>query len=230
LTVQAETRNPGRLFLALAAIAGLVLALTLAVAPAFAGHTGPLVSPTTSGQATNWDCDDLVAQGFISAYDDQDESGDSPSGAGSDDHVSWNVVGSTVSFQADAGWLVLAVNVKGGQAGGNIYDYETDTLNGVDHDNGLVTPNNPSGQPAGISHIIFCLIETEVESESPSVEESESPEGSQLGGTGAPSVPDTAMSATGVSGPLATLLFGAILVASLGALAYANVRSVGRRS
>jgi hypothetical protein len=38
------------------------------------------------------------------------------------------------------------------------------------------------------------------------------------------------MSATGVSGPLATLLFGAILVASLGALAYANVRSVGRRS
>jgi hypothetical protein len=33
----------------------------------------------------------------------------------------------------------------------------------------------------------------------------------------------------GVGGPLATLLFGAILVASLGALAYANVAAARRR-
>jgi hypothetical protein len=37
------------------------------------------------------------------------------------------------------------------------------------------------------------------------------------------------MSATGFSGPLATLLFGVLLIASLGALAYANVRTVHRR-
>lgn len=61
---------------------------------------------------------------------------------------------------------------------------------------------------------------------------SPTPEGSQLGGTGtpAPSVPDTAMSLSNLSGPLATVAFGMILLASLGALAYANVRSVRRRS
>jgi hypothetical protein len=34
---------------------------------------------------------------------------------------------------------------------------------------------------------------------------------------------------TGVGGPLATLVFGVILVASLGALAYANVAAARRR-
>jgi hypothetical protein len=53
------------------------------------------------------------------------------------------------------------------------------------------------------------------------------PEGSQLGGTGtpAPSLPNSALSVLGFGGPLATLLFGAILLSSLGALAYANVRA-----
>jgi hypothetical protein len=57
------------------------------------------------------------------------------------------------------------------------------------------------------------------------------PEGSQLGGTGtpAPSLQNTALSALGFGGPLATLVFGAILLSSLGALAYANVRAARRR-
>ncbi len=57
------------------------------------------------------------------------------------------------------------------------------------------------------------------------------PEGSVGGGTGtpAPSIPNTATSPIGFSGPLATLLFGAILLASLGTLAYANVRSTRER-
>jgi hypothetical protein len=57
------------------------------------------------------------------------------------------------------------------------------------------------------------------------------PEGSVGGGTGTPaaSVPDTAASLPGFGGPLATLVFGLILVASLGTLAYANVRAARER-
>jgi len=57
------------------------------------------------------------------------------------------------------------------------------------------------------------------------------PEGSVGGGTGTPaaSVPDTAASQPGFGGPLATLAFGLILLASLGTLAYANVRSARQR-
>ena len=55
-------------------------------------------------------------------------------------------------------------------------------------------------------------------------------EGSVGGGTGtpAPSLPSTALGLPG-SGSLATIFFGAILIASLGALAYANVTAVRRR-
>jgi hypothetical protein len=57
------------------------------------------------------------------------------------------------------------------------------------------------------------------------------PEGSVGGGTGTPaaSVPDTAASLPGFGGPIATLVFGLILVASLGTLAYANVRAARQR-
>jgi hypothetical protein len=41
---------------------------------------------------------------------------------------------------------------------------------------------------------------------------------------------NSAMSLPGLSGPLATIAFGLILLASLGTLAYANVRSVRNRS
>jgi hypothetical protein len=73
--------------------------------------------------------------------------------------------------------------------------------------------------------------EEESPSESASPSESSTPEGSQAGQTGTPagSVPDTALSIPGFGGPLATLIFGAILVASLGTLAYANVRAARQR-
>ena len=58
------------------------------------------------------------------------------------------------------------------------------------------------------------------------------PEGTQAGGTGTPagSLSDTATSLGGFGGPVATLVFGLILLGSLGALAYANVTAVRRRS
>jgi hypothetical protein len=53
-----------------------------------------------------------------------------------------------------------------------------------------------------------------------------------LGGTGTPgeSVTDTGLSLFGGGGALPSILFGFVLVASLGTLAYANVREVRRRS
>jgi hypothetical protein len=60
----------------------------------------------------------------------------------------------------------------------------------------------------------------------------ESAEGSVGGGTGTPpqggSIPDTATSIPSQAGPLATIGAGMILLASLGALAYANVRTSRR--
>ncbi len=189
------------------------------------------------GQATNFDCDDLVDEGFIDGYDDEDKSGDSPSGDVDLEHVSFNATGSFVSFQADPGWLVAAVNVKGGSQGGNVYVYDGFPGGGVDHDNGLVTADNPPGQPAGISHLVFCLVtsrgaESEPQSEPQSELRESEPEGIVGGGTGTPaaSVPNTAMSLGGFAGPLATIVFGLILLGSLGALAYANVTAVRRRS
>ena len=60
----------------------------------------------------------------------------------------------------------------------------------------------------------------------------ESPEGSVLGATGTPeaSLPDGAMGGDNGSNPLPTVLFSLMLLASLGTLAYANVRTVRNRS
>ena len=64
----------------------------------------------------------------------------------------------TLSFETDEGILVSAVYMKGGNSQ-NLYDYSSFPGGGVAHDDGLVTPNNPSGGPAGISHVDFCLTE-----------------------------------------------------------------------
>jgi hypothetical protein len=69
------------------------------------------------------------------------------------------------------------------------------------------------------------------ESVAESVAESATPEGSQAGGTGTPeqSVGDGAVGFGGVN-PIPTVVFSLILLASLGSLAYANVRSARSRS
>lgn len=86
----------------------------------------------------------------------------------------------------------------------------------------------------GISHIIVCTGEAQEESEEASVEESTeaSVEGSVLGGTGtpAPSTPDTALDGANGPSPLPTIVFGAILLASLAGLAWVNVQAVRTRS
>jgi hypothetical protein len=60
--------------------------------------------------------------------------------------------GTTISFTSAI--PILGVVMKGGNAG-NFYDYRP---NGVLAGQGLVTPDNASGGPAGISHISFCYV------------------------------------------------------------------------
>jgi len=61
---------------------------------------------------------------------------------------------------------------------------------------------------------------------------SPTPEGSVQGGTGTPepSQPDTAMGMSGGPSPIPTVAFGLILLAALGALAWANVKSARSRA
>ncbi|HEY7846872.1 MAG TPA: prealbumin-like fold domain-containing protein [Candidatus Limnocylindria bacterium] len=58
------------------------------------------------------------------------------------------------------------------------------------------------------------------------------PEGSVQGGTGTPepSQPDTAMGQAGGPSPIPTIAFGMILLAALGTLAWANVKTARRRA
>jgi len=58
-----------------------------------------------------------------------------------DPYVNWSS-----SFPVDA------VIMKGGSVGANVYYYSPPS----DGDRGLATPINPSGKPAGLSHIDFC--------------------------------------------------------------------------
>ena len=225
MTVDAQTptRNATRLALIIGAIAALVFAMALTISPALAGGiVGPDVVPTViDGNPT---CGSL---GF------NNESKVEPVTSGLKDFGDFEVTltvhdtaaGPTFDFTSNI--AVDAVFVKGG-SNGNLYDYSGSP---VTTDDGLHSPVNPSNDLYfGLSHISFCWTPAE-ESVPQSVEESESPEGSVGGGTGTPdpSVPDTAMSLPGFGGPLATLIFGAILVASLGTLAYANVRSAKQR-
>ena len=61
---------------------------------------------------------------------------------------------------------------------------------------------------------------------------SPTPEGSVQGGTGTPepSQPDTAMGMSGGPSPIPTIAFGLMLLAALGALAWANVKSARSRA
>ena len=103
------------------------------------------------------------------------------------------------------------------------------------------------GGDAQISHIIICLTEAEEETPTPTASPTASPtpegsvaggtstptpEGSVQGGTGTPepSQPDTAMGATGGPSPIPTVAFGLILLAALGTLAWANVKTARSRA
>ena len=232
IQAQAPTRNASRLIVALAAIAGIILATLYVVSPARATHVTPSL---VQGNAS---CLELNP-----SYDHEFKIQPVESGT-FDDPNSDLVIELTVNNTADGQTVdwesnlpVDAVFVKGGP-GGFLYVY----IPGATSDTGTHAPGNDQGTAvitppwAGLSHLSFCFNDVPESTPTPTPEGSvaqtatPTPEGSQAGGTGtpAPSVPNTALSLTG-SGSLATIFFGAVLIASLGALAYANVTAVRRR-
>jgi hypothetical protein len=183
-------------------------------------HAGNIGLPAEGGfgdTKTAADCDD--ADGI--------KTGD---GAGSDmtDNgvtVTWTYDGETkeVGFTAEGGLVTIAY-VKGGDAY-NEYDYSGKTDGGVASDGGMFAPNNASGGPAGLSHVVFCTTPTETE-ESPSFE------ASVAGLTDAPSEPSTDTFGTnGTSGPAdgAWLLVVALGVLLASIVVLTPARAKGRR-
>lgn len=107
------------------------------------------------------------------------------------------------------------------------------------YDAEIACDNGPTGSPPSATVSIdandevTCTITNTRRTEPPIsfATPNPTPEGGQAGGTGtpAPSVPNTALSRPG-SGSLGALVFGAILIASLGVLALATARGAPRRS
>jgi len=218
-TAQAGTFS--RPMLIVASLAALALSLLWVMSPVLAEHgtAGPAVAPSEvdfpggepscpTGEGVrfqNAELADDVTKGHVTLLNVDVDAG-------------------TFDFEADAGFLVSYVFAKGSTPQ-NVYNYSGFPGGGVAHDDGLVTPiNDASGKPAGISHIDFCVVTAEEESEAES--EEASGEQSVEAGTGTPeeSTPDGSLFGNG-SSPLPTIAFSLILLASLGGLAYANVKS-----
>lgn len=67
-------------------------------------------------------------------------------------------VGFTIPTTTGTCYKVGAVIVKGGNSA-NVYYYP----DGATHDNGLASPINSSGSPAGLSNLTFCFFESQAE-------------------------------------------------------------------
>jgi hypothetical protein len=212
--------------LTIAATSAIALSMIWLAGPVLATHVEPILH---EGNASCGDLGDYDHEFKIEPV----ESGDFAD-PNSDFEVTITVHetadGQTFDFSANLG--VDAVFAKGGDAG-NLYVYSPAET----EDDGLHAPVNDSGKFANLSHISFCFNETPEESASPSeAQESAeqsveaSGEQSQKAGEGTPeeSQADSALSALG-SSPLATIAFSLILLASLGTLAYANVKAARSR-
>jgi hypothetical protein len=235
LTVQAQTsaRHFTRLALVMAAIAALFISLTLRTSPVLAG--GP-------------DANDATLNPSQVGTDSADGEFDCPEG---DEPVAGQVLWHFVLNGVDPGIASALTIYATFDEDGLKTDTSAGDFNppGSEHQFFIITSGDdilegayvplPDGTESNnlvLSHI--CRGEEEA-TPTPTPEGSQgggtgtptpTPEGSQAGGTGtpAPSVPNTALSLSS-GGSLATIFFGAVLIASLGALAYANVTAVRRR-
>jgi hypothetical protein len=242
---QALERRSTKPLIIVAAFAALALSLFAVVGPALATHVTP--TPINSGNPT---CDDFAPEGaeWIELKLQNDQLANGTYSDGTLTVTISNFVNSDSGVPGSFDWSsnigVDAVFVKAGSDKHNLYVYDPEATS----DTGL---GPQAGQGNGISHISFCY-DVELETESPTPTPSptpvvtptptpeETPQGSTptptpeqsvAGGTGtpAPSQPDTAMSPTGGPSPIPTLVFGLILLASLGTLAYANVKTARSR-
>jgi hypothetical protein len=215
--------------LTIAAVSAIALSMIWLAGPVLATHVTPtfVEGNHTCAELGDFGHEFKVEPVLTGTYDD-------PNSAFSVDiTVNDTADGPTLDFESNLG--VDAVFVKGGDDG-NLYSYSP----AATEDTGLHAPLNPSNKWAGLSHVSFCFTDTPeesvAESEAASVPESEaesapaSGEQSVEAGTGTPegSTADSSLFGAG-SSPLPTILFSLILLASLGTLAYANVKSVRNR-
>ena len=222
-TAQAGTFS--RLMMAIAAVSAIALSMIWLTGPVLATHVAPT---PIDGNAT---CGELGA--FEHEFKIQPVESGTYSDPNSDFEVTITVndtaAGQTVDFESNLG--VDALFVKGGSSG-NLYVYVPPAT----EDTGLHAQLGPSGKWLGLSHLSFCFSEPPEESVPPSEEqsvaESEEASGEQSveAGTGTPeeSTVDSSLFGEG-SSPLPTIAFSLILLASLGGLAYANVKTVRNR-
>ena len=230
ITRTAQMGTFPRRLLAIAAVSAIALSFALMARPALATHVAPI---PIDGNATCGELGDFEHEFKIQPVE---------SGTYNDPNSDFEVTitvndtpeGQTVDFVSNLG--VDALFVKGGSSG-NLYIYVPPAT----EDTGLHAQLGPSGKWLGLSHLSFCFSTPPVEeSESPSVAESEeasvaeseeaSGEQSVEAGTGTPeeSTVDSSLFGEG-SSPLPTIAFSLILLASLGGLAYANVKTVRNR-
>ena len=147
-------------------ILGIVVALCLIATPVVASYScNPLCDPDPIGsdkccfgsgtpESTNlvtpdeWNANPTCADlGFDSGSGNLFPAGTYPVGPGS---ITWSVDGNgLITWSSTFG--IDAAFVKGGD-GGNLYVYVPESTG----DSGLGTPINPSGEPAGLSHMLFC--------------------------------------------------------------------------
>ena len=232
-----RARKGPRTILGLLAALGLVAALTM---PALANH----VTPEPIAGNDNKTCGELGDYGFefkinenpSGFYDDSDAAVFVTPDVPTDFEVTITPTAGN-SFTFDANIAVEAVFVKGGNEGGNLYEYDP----AVKSDTGLQTP---SGQQ--ISHISFCWTDEPEESEAPPSEaaeseapaseappseaaESEAPAESEregeLGGTPtpAPSAGDLPDTAIGDFGQMPATVLSLVLIGALAAMVYVRL-------
>ena len=207
----------------IAALSAIALSMIWVVSPVFGTHVEPTVI------TSNASC------GELGAYDHEFKIDATPetktySDPNSDFEVAVTVNAGATEMSFISNLPVDAVFVKGGTGGGNLYVYDPPVI----EDSGLTVPTIQQ-----ISHVSFCfndlpdesVPESVPESEEPSVPESESGEQevSALIFSAEESTTDSSLFGAG-SSPLPTIAFSLILLASLGALAYANVHTVRNRS
>jgi hypothetical protein len=234
-------KRRSRMAALVAAAATLGLAMTLLVTPAFATHVEPELfqDNPTCGQLGDYDHEFKVEPVTAGLHEDPNSEFEVTLTLNS------TADGQTFDFVANLG--VDAVFAKGGP-GGNLYVYDPAATS----DTGLHAPGNDQGTAvasapwSGLSHISFCFNDvpeatpTPTPSPTPTTESSvqggtptASPttEGSVQGGNPTPeeSQPDTAMGAQGGPSPVPTAAFALILLAALGTLAWANVKTARNR-
>jgi hypothetical protein len=224
--VTTSERRRSRLAILVAAVAALGISFTLMIQPALATHVAPILfqDNPTCGQLGEYDHEFKVEPVTAGLHEDPN----------SDFSVTLTLNatadGQTFDFVANIG--VDAVFAKGGP-GGNLYVYDP----AATADTGLHAPGNDGGTAvvdppwSGLSHISFCFNDVPEETPTPTPTPTPTTEGTVRAGNPTPeaSQPDTAMGAQGGPSPVPTAAFALILLAALGTLAWANVKTARNR-